>query len=418
MNGRRASISEPKANDERKCLLLILCNLRVVINGKVFKVIELFNFMVDPKVLKICNEFRESFLSRLSGEPATDLGKKTDKVIHVFENPCSEDMMEGVFPPVNTKQESLVNQALQMLYFFGQYKIGRINRRVHEANRLLATEDQSYMGLRNVIELLDRFVIPYRVESEISNSVMKELYNLALANVFSITQAAASEYIPEDKVYAAKMQSVHLCKLAFRAKEIFRKRGVTGELGPFVKDSLDNLLAQEREFFRPFELTFVVPKKVYKKDELTERLAGEVLDDFSPDFVVPIAQGGIESAIIYNIAYEDKGKRVITYPLMFSIKTRNQKEPWIYHDTKFFRMVPQKSVLVTEDWITTGNTARGILNSLESHFPSEVRIATLKRDPQSYDVPILNKYRIYTGQEAHYAGPKTDEVLPSNGEQQ
>ena len=96
---------------------------------------------------------------------------------------------------------------------------------------------------------------------------------------------------------------------------------------------------------------------------------------------------------------------------MYSIKTRKQRYPWIAHDGEFLaNNVLEKNVLLTEDWVTTGNTVRGILKELEGAFPHEVRIATVKRDPEQSKVPILDKYKFYVGIWNKYTGAKNDSI--------
>jgi len=93
---------------------------------------------------------------------------------------------------------------------------------------------------------------------------------------------------------------------------------------------------------------------------------------------------------------------------LYSIKTRRHRSPWIDNDSKVLGELEGKNVLVVEDWVTTGNTLRGILLEVERRYPHEVRVATIKRDPESSKSALLKKYRFYIGKSAQYRGGKTD----------
>ena len=63
--------------------------------------------------------------------------------------------------------------------------------------------------------------------------------------------------------------------------------------------------------------------------------------------------------------------------------------------------------------LTTSNVEldpliKGEINEIEKFFPKEIKIATLKRDPEKSKVAILDKYDFYVGMWSEYDGPKTD----------
>jgi len=104
-----------------------------------------------------------------------------------------------------------------------------------------------------------------------------------------------------------------------------------------------------------------------------------------------------------------------TYPLFFSIKTRRHQRPWVENDSPFLeKRLENKDVLITEDWVTTGNTLRGILREVDETYPRDIRVATLKRDPDKSKIPILDNYKFYTGSWSHYDGPKIDRFVQSD----
>ena len=74
-----------------------------------------------------------------------------------------------------------------------------------------------------------------------------------------------------------------------------------------------------------------------------------------------------------------------------------------------------QDLLVVEDWVTTGNTLRGILNELDMRYPHEIRVATIKRDPDKSKARALNNFKFYVGQWTEYNGPKTDSLKNLNG---
>ena len=88
------------------------------------------------------------------------------------------------------------------------------------------------------------------------------------------------------------------------------------------------------------------------------------------------------------------------------MKTRRQESPWTRNDHTFFGNIVGRNLLVTDDWITTGKTLKGILSQLEEQSPSEVRVAALKRDSEKSDTSFLEEDNLFLGREAVYPGEK------------
>ena len=82
--------------------------------------------------------------------------------------------------------------------------------------------------------------------------------------------------------------------------------------------------------------------------------------------------------------------------------------PRMFPDREFLEMAPDKSHLITEDWITTGRTLLGVLGELTSRQARDVRVATIKQDPGSLNKDLLRSCNIYAGETSRYLGGTTD----------
>ncbi len=291
---------------------------------------------------------------------------------------------------------------------------------IEGGEREVTTEKDAFDSLVLANSLARNLVMPFvHVSNQFTNRIFNDIYNLSLSYVEAICSGVADEYIDQKKSPEAKLEAVELARQGIDIKKIYDTNRLSPNLQTEFK-SLDNLIKfAHPEFMRPFELVATSRKKIYKKKELTEKIRpdltrtdaqGKLL--FYPSVIFPIANGGIELGIELSIAYDKLTEREpIVYPLMFSMKTRKQRYPWTQNDTDFLSQSLENSdVLITEDWVTTGNTLRGILQKIEDTYPREIRIATWKRDPEKSKIPILDKYKFYVGSWSTYIGGKTDSL--------
>ncbi|MFA5992688.1 MAG: phosphoribosyltransferase [Candidatus Pacearchaeota archaeon] len=297
---------------------------------------------------------------------------------------------------------------------------------IADGEREIATEEDAFDGLVCTHVLASELVAPFFVgKNTLSDRIFKDIASLGFSYVEAVTNCVAEQYIGEESSLEEKCLAVDLARQALRVGELYRSEGLGRKtqseirrLTPFIVG-----ITGKAKAIRSFENVSTTRKKVYKKRELMSKLCAELTETedgkltYVPDFIFPIANGAIEFGIWLANAYEDVGiyeedkEPPTVYPVMFSIKTRKQREPWVEHDTSVLgKGLERTSVLVLEDWVTTGNTLRGILMEVEKHFPREIRVATLKRDPRSFEVPLLENYRFYTGQVSEYTGSKTDSL--------
>jgi hypoxanthine phosphoribosyltransferase len=160
---------------------------------------------------------------------------------------------------------------------------------------------------------------------------------------------------------------------------------------------------------RSYENVATTPKKISHGEKLQQELQealtvrdprGDLL--FCPSVIFPIAHGGTEFGVRIANAYQNNGFDPIVYPLLFSMKTRKQRIPWVENDAPFLAKELEGKCLLTEDWVTTGNTLRGIIQEVERTFPREIRVATIKRDREKSLLPFLDHYCFYVGEHAVY----------------
>lgn len=310
-------------------------------------------------------------------------------------------------------------QVVKSLQQYSSLVAGRKKVDISESKREITMESESYEALVVTSDLIGNLILPHiRNKTNFSNKLFHELYNLGFSCLEAIVSGISDEYIDRTEATAAKLSAVELAKATQRAAKMYFKNGnqITYALAaPFEKFN-STIESFPSKHLRPFETVTVSPKEIARKEEVIRKIIGELMSgesrpEFTPHIICPIAQGGNELGIVLANAYEDHGHSPIVYPLMYSIKTRKQRHPWIAYDGDFLTTrVNGKDVLLTEDWVTTGNTVRGILNELEGVFPHEMRVATLKRDPEQSNVPILDKYGFYVGMYSKYTGGKVDTV--------
>ena len=363
------------------------------------------------KSRRIYREFVDQIEGLGRGDSVPDVHRTVDRVYLMMSGGCYR-------PSVHPEGDWAGRVAKSL----DQYCISLSERKKVEiagAKREIATEDAAFNSLKLALNLVGDLALPhFREKSQFSNTLFHDIYNLSLAYVDSIVSGVSDQYISSDDAFDAKRNAVVLAKNGMIAGKTYASSGFSPELNLALERTKAAMGLASPYLLRPFENVATERKAVYKKDELTEKLKGEVTEragssfEFHPDFIFPIAQGGTELGIELGMAYEEQGADFpLVYPLMFSMKTRKQRVPWTEHDSRLLEQgFEGKNLLTTEDWVTTGNTLRGILNALEMTFPREIRVATLKRDPEKSQIPVLDKYRFYTGISARYGGTKTDSL--------
>lgn len=328
--------------------------------------------------------------------------------------------INGFLPPEDSVEAPKSDFSRNSLKAFRSYLESFHNRRtvqIHGAERTVATESQVYEDLSNLHYIASEILLPFsRKSTDFTNHVFKDIYELSLSLVGGIANGVSQEYIPKEEALEEKLHASNVAKSGERIHGVYETQGLE-KVNHLLKNFWDYLSNVKPDHLREFEFCPVSPKKISHKKRCIQRLKEKLTEvdeegmEFRPSIIVPIAHGGIELGVILSNHYDDSGVMNILYPLMFSMKTRRQRQPWTEYDEDFLsNNLEGKEALITEDWITTGNTARGIIGSLEQTFPREIRLATLKRDPIKSDIPFLNKYMIYSGEESEYKGNKTDSL--------
>ena len=266
--------------------------------------------------------------------------------------------------------------------------------------REIALETEAFDSLLLAEGLARELLVPlFKVKSDVSNKIFNDIHYLSLAYVHAIVNGVADEYINAEEAFEAKSRAVNLAKQGVRVHDSYLKGGFSNETSNNLDKFKRFLNDSQKRLLRHYELVPTAEKKIYKRKELMKALEEKVAEKdskgkflFKPDIIFPIAHGGTGVGVELANTFEDLGCSPITYPLLYSIKTRKHRHPWIQHDLNFLGGgLEGKDVLITEDWVTTGNTLRGILNKLENLFPHEIRVATIKRDREKSKVPLLEK---------------------------
>jgi len=353
------------------------------------------------------------------------------QIIRTFEGPLSSAhngleqavskahmMFLGGFVPAEFPQSDYGKQVLRDLADYASLSASRKKVEIAGAEREIATETEAYQSLLLATKLAETLVLPnFHEKTDVSNKIFNDIHNLGLAYLHSIVSSVAQEYVEEEEATNAKKGAVRVASKGIRAYDSYHG---SGEFDKQIRSDLKKLTRSldrtEPNFLRPYELVPTSQKQIYRGQELMSALAEKIasVDNegdfiFKPNIIFPIAQGGNEFGIRIAHAYQDKCYNPAVYPLLYSIKTRKHRMPRISNDSRFLRRpLEGQDVLVVEDWVTTGNTLRGILNELEMRYPHEIRVATIKRDPSQSKVPYLNNYKFYVGSWSKYKGSKTD----------
>lgn len=355
----------------------------------------------------------------LAGDRKPTLEANLDRVWRI------QDTQPQFEPPIRERISEYAARVCKDIVELAQLRARRSNRIINETEMEMSSETDAFYELQSIRTIFEDLVFPTRTScngtnSEFVQSMLKELFNLSLAYSHSVVQASADEFVPEENVYAAKTGATTVAREAFDFKQAFTAGRESGNpaLAREQFERFHRALQSHASpaYLRDFKLTFVAPKSIYKKEECIRSLVQQVVADeqYAPGFLVPVAQGGIELAVRFDSAYRAHGHEPTSYPIMFSIKTRKHRRPWTDLDGEFFGKIPGESLLVTEDWITTGTTIKGVLADIVSSLPGQVRFATIKRDPRSMKDALLRNQWIYSGMVSAYGGNKTDEVKPGD----
>lgn len=350
-----------------------------------------------------------------SGDHPSDLEHMVSKAYMLF---------SGGYVPSEQPSSDFGGEILRNLLEYGKLLSLRKKIKVDGAEREFATEQEAYQSLILSNKLANDLILPnFNLKTDFSNKVFNDIYNLGLAYLHGIVSGVADEYIGDEEAFDAKKRAVRIAGKGIRVQDRYHEEGLGKKLRECVKTLAKRIEKAQPGFLRSFELVPTSQKKIYHGHELMRKVAEEITETdssdefvFTPSVIFPIAQGGNEFGLRIANAYQDKGYSPVVYPLLYSIKTRKHRSPWIAHDSQILgRNLENQDLLVVEDWVTTGNTLRGILNELNQNYPHEIRVATVKRDPLKSKIPALNHYKFYVGQWTEYNGGKTDSLRDLNG---
>jgi hypoxanthine phosphoribosyltransferase len=342
----------------------------------------------------------------LSTGKSIDLGQTLDRAFILF---LGGHRMSAYHPSSDFGRDFLKDLEIYCNLYTGRKKAD-----IGGSTRPTTTEREALLSLLYATDIAKKMFPLLKAKNQLSNRIFHDIYNLSLSYVDAIVNGVSDEYIADKDAFNAKQTAIIIAKHAARVQKAYSEKGFSTETQNQLTQFSNALRSHQLQFMRDFELVATEQKSIQRKDEIISTLEQEVTREgeekllFAPSVIFPIAHGGTEIGVILSNAYENKGHIPITYPLMFSMKTRKHRKPWTQNDEFLRRSLEGHDVLVTEDWVTTGNTLRGILNEVEANFPHEVRVATIKRDPDKSKIPILDKYSFYVGQWTPYLGTKTD----------
>ena len=322
----------------------------------------------------------------------------------------------GGFRPENFSGSDFSQEILGDIYRYSELMNGRKKIIIAEGEREITSEVEALESLGLAEKIARRLILPHFHEtSQFSNKIFKDISNLSLAYVHAIVSGVGDEYIGKRDAFEAKHRAIDLAKNGIRVRD--RYLSEEGKCIPDLRELMVNFRGalgfKMEDFMRAFENVPTTQKKIYKGRELMAELSdrisgreGEII--FRPEVICPIAHGGTELGVRIANAYEDKGHDPLVYPLLYSVKTRKHRYPWVQHDAEFLNEgnLEGKDILVTDDWVTTGRTLVGILGALQKYSPHELRVATIKRDREKSNDPVLDDYNIEVGAEAIYSGGK------------
>lgn len=325
----------------------------------------------------------------------------------------------GGFVPSEYPSSDFGKQVLEDLAEYSHLASSRRKINIAGAERDVTTETEAYRSLVLARKLADELILPgFHSKTDFSNKVFNDIYNLSLAYLHSIVASVAQEYIDEEETIDAKSNAVKIASKGIRLYEAYQGVESHKQVKSCIKKFARRMRRAQPELLRSFELVPTSQKKIYKGHEIMEEMAEEISQTnaseqflFKPNVIFPIAQGGNEFGLRIAHAYQDKGHSPTVYPLLYSIKTRRHRLPRINNDSMFLRRnLESQDLLVVEDWVTTGNTLRGILNEIDRKYPHEIRVATIKRDPSRSKIPSLRNYHFYVGKWTRYTGSKVDSL--------
>lgn len=342
--------------------------------------------------------------------------------LEVLVNRARNLFVDG-FQPHTYPESDFGKQVLADIQEYSQLLAKRREVEIAGGKRHITTEDDALQALILAEAIARELLVPlFNEKNEFSNTVFNDIMNLSLSYVDAIVNGVANEYIGIDDALKEKLIAIELAKQGMRVIDSYHAKGLNEDTKQALKRFEEPLIATNKKLMRPFENVATTQKNVNRKERLMERLQEEVTEQdpkgdfvFKPEVIFPIAHGGTEFGVRIANTYEDRGHSAIVYPLMFSMKTRKQGYPWVQHDAKFLgKSLEGQDVLIVEDWVTTGNTLRGILSKVEEVFPREIRVATIKRDPRKSGIAILGNYKFYVGKHSNYIGKKTDSLVDMN----
>lgn len=243
-------------------------------------------------------ELYNAYLDRLdglaSGRTPDDLKSMTNRVWNVLIGDYPVDFDASLL----NGRSDYASRIATLFTTVTQHRKSHRILEVGDAHREMATERRAYDALDKSVDLLQEFFIPNGlVDTHPLNALVKDVYHLAIAYVQTVVNMAVDEYIPSSKTFDAKIKSSLLARRAFEAYASYdgtleKLAGVTNVRLNFVRKSLEDIGNGDK--LRDFVLVQVKPKDIAHKKRAITHLLETIPSDYCPDFIVPVAQGGIE----------------------------------------------------------------------------------------------------------------------------
>src|SRR3989344_3658740 len=247
-------------------------------------------FMANhEKSKKIYKETIEEFDRIAAGTAPQDIEGHLQKSYHMF----LQDYPARPLPSSDYGAKCINN-----LKKYASLVSARRNVVIEGGSREITTEDEALGSLKLAHALASDLILPqFKKTNDLTNRIFRDLFYLSLSYVDSIADGVADEYISKERALDSKVKAVAVAKEGLRVREHYLKQGIN-QIGTQNLENMGMQLANVDEtLMRPFKIVATSPKKVHRKEELTEKIKQELIRSdplYLPSVIFPIAHGGNE----------------------------------------------------------------------------------------------------------------------------